>query len=68
MALAVLCSRIQNATGDSHTPSVNAQFYGLGSVRNLKFRAFVVDHGVRIGSDVEAEAVSQVLQGRGSFF
>jgi hypothetical protein len=33
----------------------------------LKFRAFVVDHDVRPGSDVEAKAVAEVLEARGKF-
>jgi hypothetical protein len=33
----------------------------------LKFRAFVVDHDVRSGSDVEAKAVAEVLEARGKF-
>jgi tRNA(Ile)-lysidine synthase TilS/MesJ len=34
-------------------------------LRHLQFRAFIVDHGLRAGSALEAEAVSRVLEGRG---
>ena len=50
MALAFLCSSMRETL----------------SVKNrVNFRAFVVDHGVRDGSDVEARAVSHSLENRG---
>ncbi|KAH6711114.1 mitochondrial tRNA-lysidine synthetase [Leptodontidium sp. MPI-SDFR-AT-0119] len=52
MALAFLCSSLQKKQ-----PSLESG----GS----SFRAFVVDHGVRSGSDVEALAVSRSLEERG---
>jgi hypothetical protein len=56
MALASLCSRLtQHATsGPAAWPL------------DLKFRAFIVDHGVRKGSGVEAIAVLTLLQSLGT--
>ena len=54
MALAALCSRVQHSS--RHIIPVEGQ---------LKFQAFVVDHGVRKGSDFEAQAVAKVLEDRG---
>lgn len=50
MALALLCSAL--AACNDH-------------LTNLRLRAFVVDHGVRAGSSIEAESVSKVLRDRG---
>jgi tRNA(Ile)-lysidine synthase len=58
MALAALCSRAQKSSDES---------YLLKPFRTLEFQAFVVDHGVRSGSDVEAASVSKVLEKRGIF-
>ncbi|KAG9248687.1 mitochondrial tRNA-lysidine synthetase [Calycina marina] len=49
MALAVLCSKIQNRP----------------ECPKFTFQAFVVDHGVRKGSDHEAISVSKVLENKG---
>jgi tRNA(Ile)-lysidine synthase len=66
MALAALCSGIQHAPKSivseihhSHSQTAAAVLPGIG------FQAFVVDHGVREGSDIEARAVSSVLEQRG---
>ncbi|KAI0998184.1 hypothetical protein K3495_g10009 [Podosphaera aphanis] len=56
MALAVLCSRLQ------HDASVK---FSYPNIANLNFRAFIVDHNVRIGSEAEAKAASGVLRSRG---
>lgn len=56
MALAVLCSKIQDHPSNTASAPVT---------HRLKFQAFVVDHGVREGSDHEAEAVSKVLEKKG---
>lgn len=59
MALAALCSHLQDLSQSSmYTPKQS-------SLRPLQFRAFIVDHGLRAGSALEAEAVSRVLEGRG---
>ena len=54
MALAALCARYQ-AQGSK--PTVDFP--------DIKFQAFVVDHGVRDGSDREADSVSRKLGLRG---
>jgi tRNA(Ile)-lysidine synthase TilS/MesJ len=60
MALAALCSQLQDLSQSSvHSPKQS-------SLRPLQFRAFIVDHGLRAGSALEAEAVSRVLEGRGN--
>jgi tRNA(Ile)-lysidine synthase len=48
MGLAVLCSHYQKLAGTT--------------LPYVKFQAFVVDHGVRKGSDLEAKAVSETLK------
>jgi tRNA(Ile)-lysidine synthase len=55
MALAALCSGLLR--DNSRTIAA--------VVPNLGFQAFVVDHGVRRGSDTEAYSVSKVLESRG---
>jgi hypothetical protein len=55
MALATLCSGLLHNRGSEIA----------SPLPNLAFKAFVVDHGVRNGSDVEAENVSKVLESRG---
>lgn len=49
MALAVLCSKVQNRP----------------ELPKFTFKAFVVDHGVRKGSNYEAISVSKALENRG---
>jgi tRNA(Ile)-lysidine synthase len=62
MALAALCSQLQDLSQFSvHPPKQSF-------LRPLQFRAFIVDHGLRAGSALEAEAVSRVLEGRGNVF
>ncbi|TQS36628.1 hypothetical protein Golomagni_02913 [Golovinomyces magnicellulatus] len=51
MALAVLCSNLK---------SCNSAEYRL-----LKFQAFIVDHGIRVGSSDEASSVAEILVRRG---
>ncbi|KAK0109788.1 hypothetical protein ONS95_002462 [Cadophora gregata] len=51
MALAFLCSSMKERLSVEN--------------RVVDFRAFVVDHGVRDGSDIEAQAVSKSLEKRG---
>jgi hypothetical protein len=69
MALAALCSNVQ-------CPSTRHVFnIGEGSESQddilariqtpFKFHAFVVDHDVRPGSHIEAQAVSEVLEQSG---
>jgi len=65
MALAALCSRIQHGTSQGFASHIGQA--PLSNLNNLKFRAFVVDHGVRQGSNVEAEAVSNILESRGDW-
>lgn len=62
MALAALCSNVQNL---AHLKPEN-QLDELRYLRNISFRAFIVDHQVRSGSDDEARAVLAVLEQRGS--
>ena len=56
MALAALCSNHYK----SHLEGFAAP--------TIRFQAFVVDHGVREGSDDEATAVSKVLEARGLLY
>ncbi|KAH8684670.1 PP-loop family-domain-containing protein [Tricladium varicosporioides] len=58
MALAVLCSKLKEET---KTDAMLRQRILGNSFSKLDFKAFVVDHGVRQGSDVEASAVAKVL-------
>ena len=59
MALAALCSHL-------HQSPLQPPFFGLPpEIKSISFRAFVVDHGARQGSDLEANAVSKVLEQRG---
>lgn len=55
MALAALCSGLLN---DNNSKMASGP-------PELAFKAFVVDHAVRRGSNVEAENVSKVLESRG---
>ncbi|EKD12271.1 uncharacterized protein L3040_000259 [Drepanopeziza brunnea f. sp. 'multigermtubi'] len=61
MALAFLCSRLKElktAAADQPDPKHDI-------LSSVKFQAFVVDHGVRRGSDLEAQAVSKLLERQG---
>ena len=66
MALAALFSQLQTA-GHLSADHQNPGFSPLQSLREVTVQAFVVDHDVRTGSDVEAKAVSRVLERRGKF-
>jgi tRNA(Ile)-lysidine synthase len=68
MALAALCSRLQDRSHWSLHPVTEGQCPEVSSLSALKFRAFIVDHGLRAGSGLEAEAVSKILEGRGNIF
>jgi hypothetical protein len=67
MALAALCSRLQRQAPLSSYDAKDSEFSVLNSVQNLEFQGFVVDHGLRLGSDVEAQSVAKVLENRGDF-
>lgn len=56
MALASLCSQMKDARA-SHS----------NVFPKLKFRAFIVDHAARSGSDTEAQNVSELLSRQGKF-
>jgi tRNA(Ile)-lysidine synthase len=63
MALAALCSQVQHNAWHiipKEQDDTLRRVFG-----QLKFQAFVVDHGVRKDSDFEACAVSKVLEDRG---
>lgn len=62
MALALLCSELKSLS-PSKLP--NEDWRTFRHLQACKFRAFVVDHGVRKGSHEEAQAVVEVLKGRG---
>jgi asparagine synthetase B (glutamine-hydrolysing) len=67
MALAALCSQVHSSFSNI-TQSQSLEKRGgslLESLREVGFRAFVVDHGVRRGSATEAQAVAKVLEERG---
>lgn len=69
MALAALCSQIQQTSYLALRTLLQSD-YGQNAgdtplSRNIKFQAFVVDHGVRKSSNLEAQAVSKVLEARG---
>jgi tRNA(Ile)-lysidine synthase len=68
MALAALCSQLQDLSHSHHQSATKGQPLERGSLRHLTFQAFIVDHGLRSGSDTEAEAVSNILKGRGNSF
>jgi tRNA(Ile)-lysidine synthase TilS/MesJ len=52
MALATLCSKLRQSPEG----------------RGLSFTAFIIDHGLRPGSDDEALKVAQLLKKIGAFF
>ncbi|KAG0651611.1 tRNA(Ile)-lysidine synthetase [Hyphodiscus hymeniophilus] len=68
MALASLCSQIQRIPYDTLRSSLQADYNknitGTPLSKAIKFQAFVVDHGVRKGSNLEAQAVSEILEAR----
>lgn len=68
MALAALCSEIQQTPVEEIVSGLHPTLakFTAAVVRDLEFQAFVVDHGVREGSDAEAKAVSNVLEQRGT--
>lgn len=68
MALAALCSRMQQAPMRDILYGVRPDNVQIAAevLPELKFQAFVVDHGVREDSDAEARAVSGVLEQRGN--
>jgi hypothetical protein len=68
MALGALCSRLQDPSHWSLRLVTEGQRPEVRSLSALKFRAFIVDHDLRAGSDLEAEAVSKILEGRGNIF
>lgn len=68
MALATLCSELVTTSGHRTPSSENSlddAHKPLSS--NWDFRAFIVDHGVRLGSNDEAKAVSETLKRIGTF-
>ena len=68
MALATLCSQMHSSFSNT-TNSLNLEnekhVSSLDILRQVTFRAFVVDHGVRAGSAAEAQAVAKVLEEQG---
>lgn len=66
MALAALCSQMHSSFSNT-TNSLNLEnrVSTLDFLRQVNFRAFVVDHGARTGSAAEAQAVAKVLEKRG---
>ena len=66
MALAALCSQLQDHSHSYNQPRTSEHPRERGLSSQLNFQAFIVDHGLRNGSDVEAEAVAQILKDRGS--
>lgn len=63
MALALLCSQIKERRSqllrECHNDATSTRL-----LRDIDFRAFVIDHDVREGSNAEAQAVSRVLKER----
>jgi tRNA(Ile)-lysidine synthase len=68
MALASLCSQMQRLPSLAVRPLLRREFKknpaGSPLSREIKFQAFVVDHGARKGSDLEAQAVLKILEAR----
>ncbi|KAH6679552.1 mitochondrial tRNA-lysidine synthetase [Halenospora varia] len=58
MALAVLCSKVKEK---AKTDATLRQSILGNRFSRIDFQAFVVDHGVRQGSDIEASSVAKVL-------
>lgn len=68
MALALLCSRLETGLLQDESELQNGDSQTWDSIiPHLRFRAFVVDHGVRSGSHDEASAVAEILEKRGKF-
>lgn len=69
MALAAVCSRLQHERDSVDVFDVDdKQLDKLHSLlKYIRFRAFLVDHGIRKGSDEEAHAVSKILEERGTY-
>ncbi|KAE9380472.1 adenine nucleotide alpha hydrolases-like protein [Stipitochalara longipes BDJ] len=64
MALAALCSRLRNHCYSYNQSGTKGELLERETLSLLKIQAFIVDHGLRSGSGVEAEAVSKILKGR----
>ncbi|KAG9228404.1 PP-loop family-domain-containing protein [Amylocarpus encephaloides] len=68
MALAVLCSRLQSAPvpfSEEVETAGNFKSHVFRHLPIIDFKAFVVDHGVRIGSGEEAKWVAAILNSKG---
>jgi tRNA(Ile)-lysidine synthase len=67
MALAALCSEIQQTPIENMVAGLHSSLdkSTAAVLRDLRFQAFVVDHGVREGSEAEAKSVATVLEERG---
>jgi len=57
MALAALCSKLNQVDLNEFA----SDQYGFGRTQRLSFKAFILDHGARDGSDEEAFQVSRNL-------
>lgn len=70
MALAALFTDLKQSLHEKPIPEL--QIYlptgAIAVLRDLKFKAFIVDHGVRDGSESEAKSVSSVLEQRGNVY
>jgi hypothetical protein len=68
MALATLCSGIKQAPFKTIVSEIHPSHIATAAaiLPDISFQAFVVDHGVREGSSIEARAVSSVLEQRGT--
>lgn len=67
MALAALFTDLKQSLHEAPVSKLQPHLpKGATAVlRDLKFKAFIVDHGVRDESESEAESVSSVLEQRG---
>jgi hypothetical protein len=65
MALAFLCSRYQTQSRDMRAREASHDHKAIPS---YIFRAFVVDHAARAGSDIEAINVARVLVEQGEVY
>jgi hypothetical protein len=68
MALATLCSGIKQAPFKTIVSEIHPNHVATATavLPGLSFQAFIVDHGVREGSSIEAIAVSRVLEQYGT--